>query len=155
MKFNKEIEDFLKHRSLANVATSDKTGKPNLSLKGIIDFDCENGILFFFDLYCKQTRKNLQENPQIAVTLVDYENFAGFQFKGKAEIIDSGQELEKYVFNWHLIKHNQFKERLSWHFSKILKNKPSEFDLPKPKYLVKIKVEEILDLAQYIKHANE
>jgi predicted pyridoxine 5'-phosphate oxidase superfamily flavin-nucleotide-binding protein len=149
MKFEKDIEDILKVHSLAHVATTDTNGNPNVSLKGIVDYDSENGVLCFLDLFCNHTRKNLKENTKIAVTLVDYDNFKGYQFKGVAETVDSGDEYDKCVQTWHFQKHSRYRERLDWNFSKIMKPGKSEIDLPSPKYLVKVKVQEIINLAPF------
>jgi predicted pyridoxine 5'-phosphate oxidase superfamily flavin-nucleotide-binding protein len=149
MQFSEDIISLLKNKSLANVATADKKDQPNVSLKGIVDFNEQEGTLYFLDLFCNNTRKNLQENEKVAITVVDYDNFLGYQFKGTVEIIDSGAEFEKYSFEWNLKKHNRFRDRINWNMSRFVKDTQSELDLPKPKYLVKVTVNETINLAAF------
>jgi len=151
MEFSVNVSELLKRRSLAYVATANEEGKPNVSLKTIVDYDVQEGILYFIDLFSHNTRNNLGVNNKIAISLVDYDKFAGFQFKGKAEMINQGPEFEKYTAQWHLLKANMFRDRIDWNLTRILKKERSELTLPHPKYLVKVKVSEVIDLAPVAK----
>jgi len=151
MIFNQDIKEVLEQYTVSYVATAAKNGMPNVSLKGIIKFDAEEGIIYFLDLFCQNTEKNLKENRKIALAVVDHKNFKGFQFKGTAELIDSGVEFEQCKNEWHISKHNRFRERVNHNIRELFKDTASELDLPEPKYLVKIKVEEIIDLAAFKK----
>jgi len=42
-----------------------------------------------------KTRQNLEQNPKVAVTVIDAATNAGFQFKGTAELIVSGALYEQ------------------------------------------------------------
>ncbi len=120
-KISKELQDFMQGK-LGWVATASKDGAPNVTPKGTVQALDENTIIFA-DLFSLKTRDNLKNNPQVAVTLVDLEKFVGYQFKGKAELIDSGPLFDK-------VKED-------------LKKAPKP--LPEPKYVAKITVEEIFD----------
>ena len=104
------------------VATADRSGMPNVTPKGTIQVLDEHTIIFA-DLFSLKTRANLQGNPHVAVTLVDHERFIGYQFKGKADLIQSGPLFEKVKAD--------------------LKKAPKP--LPEPTYVAKITVEEIYD----------
>ena len=118
---SKELQEFVKGK-LGWVATANQEGMSNVTPKGTIQVLDENTIIFA-DLFSLKTRDNLQNNPKVAVTLVDHEKFIGYQFKGKAELIDSGPIYEKV--------------------REELKKAPKP--LPEPKYVAKITVEEIYD----------
>jgi len=120
-KISKELQDFVKGK-LGWVATADQEGLPNVTPKGTIQVLDDNTIIFA-DLFSLKTRDNLQKNPKVAVTVIDQEKFAGYQFKGKAELIDAGPVYEKV------------KEEL----------KKAPRPLPEPKYVAKITVEAIYD----------
>jgi predicted pyridoxine 5'-phosphate oxidase superfamily flavin-nucleotide-binding protein len=76
-------------KGLAFVGTADRNGKPNLAPKGSLRLgDAET--LVFAEGVGKKTLQNLRENPEVAVAVVDREKMVGYQFKGKAEIIESG-----------------------------------------------------------------
>lgn len=118
---SKELQEFVKGK-LGWVATANLGGMPNVTPKGTIRVLDEHTIIFA-DLFSLKTRANLQVNPHVAVTLVDHEKFIGYQFKGKAELIQSGPLFETV------------KEDL----------KKAPRPLPEPKYVAKITVEEIYD----------
>jgi len=149
MKFSDSVVNILKKETLGYVSTSDKNGKPNVSLKGIIDYDVEAGIIFFLDLYCMTTKNNLTENPQIAIGVVDHADFDGVQLKGRAELITEGPDFDKHCLNWHQDKHKRYMERTSESFRIMEKKKHkeiTEYDMPNPRYLVKVIVEEVITL---------
>lgn len=116
-----ELQEFVKGK-LGWVATAGKDGMPNVTPKGTIDVLDEH-TLVFADLFSKKTRDNLMANPLVAVTLVDVEKFMGYQFKGKAELVNAGPAYEKVV--------------------EQLKKRPKP--LPAPTYVAKITVEAIYD----------
>ncbi|MDR2611505.1 MAG: pyridoxamine 5'-phosphate oxidase family protein [Deltaproteobacteria bacterium] len=119
-KLTAEIKDFIAGK-MAWVGTADKAGVPNLAPKGTLKvLDDEN--LVFADLFSLKTRKALEENPQVAVAVLD--KMTGYQIKGKAELLTSGPVYETV--------------------SKGVKEAMP--DLPGPKYAVKIAVEAVFSL---------
>ena len=122
-KISDEVKDFLKNR-LCFVATVDSKGMPNLVAKGdIAALDEEH--LIFADLYAHQTKKNLIKNPNVAVSVVNPASYRGYQFKGKAEIIERGKIydlLARQITDGGQLNH------------------------PDAKYAVKIKVDKIIDI---------
>ncbi len=120
-KISPDLQNFVNGK-LGWVATAGPEGMPNVTPKGTIRV-LDDQTLVFADLFSLKTRENLLKNPKVAVTLIDQEQFKGYQFKGKAELIDAGPLFEK-------IKDD-------------LKKAPKA--LPEPKYIAKITVEEIFD----------
>lgn len=123
-KLTEEIKEFLGQGRLAYVATCSKEGIPNVAPKGSLGaLDDEH--LVFADLYSRKTRKNLEENPRVAVSVVNPPAYQGYQFKGTVEILDSGPALERAVEMVESIR----------------------MDPSKVKYAVVITVDEIYDLS--------
>ena len=117
----KEIQDFLSCK-LAWVGTADKSGVPNLSPKGTLKV-LDDQTLVFADLFSLKTRAALEQNPQVAVAVID--KITGYQMKGKAELLDKGDLYDGVT-------------------GEVKKAMP---DLPGPKYAVKITVEAIYSLS--------
>ncbi|MDR3577617.1 MAG: pyridoxamine 5'-phosphate oxidase family protein [Anaerolineaceae bacterium] len=104
------------------VATASKDGIPNIAIKGSLRV-MDDEHLLFADLFSLKTRKNLEENPKVAVMVFDPETRKGYSLKGQAEMISSGPIYDQMV--------------------EILKQAPMKF--PPPKYAVKITVEAVYD----------
>ena len=120
-KIPDEVQEFVKNK-MAWVATASPDGVPNATPKGTVQVIDEEHIVFA-DLFSLKTRDNLQNNPKVAVTVVDLEKYKGYQFKGSAELVDSGPIFDRVV------------EQL----------KKAPMQLPHPKYVVIITVDSIFD----------
>jgi len=120
-KIPKEVQEFVKDK-MAWVATASPDGVPNATPKGSTRIMDDEHIVFA-DLFSLKTRDNLQKNPKVAVTVVDLEKFKGYQFKGAAQLVDSGPIFDKVVED--------------------LKKVPMQ--LPHPKYVVIITVDSVFD----------
>jgi uncharacterized protein len=92
-KIPQGIREFLTSY-LSFVATADSKGVPNVVPKGNLAVLDDNHLVFA-DLYSLQTRKNLKGNPQIAITVVNPAGYAGYQIKGRAEVIERGKEYDR------------------------------------------------------------
>ncbi len=117
----KYVQEFIPGK-LAWVATASRDGMPNATPKGSLKLLDEHHVLFA-DLFSLKTRKNLEENRKVAVTVVDTATGKGYQIKGTAEILDSGQLFDETA--------------------KQLKASPKQ--LPPMQHLVKITVESVFD----------
>ena len=123
-KLTQEIKEFLSQGRLAFVATATREGVPNVVPKGSLGV-LDDDHLVFADLYSQKTKHNLSENAQVAVAVVNPAAYEGYQFKGTAQTVDSGEAYEKALEIVDSIR----------------------MDRSKVKYAVIIKVEEIFDLA--------
>jgi len=84
-----EIKDFLNLQKLGYVATVTSEGKPNISPKGtIIGWDSQT--LAFADIRSPDTMKNLKENPNVELNVIDPLLRKGFLFEGQARLIKDG-----------------------------------------------------------------
>lgn len=117
----KHVQDFLPGK-LAWVATASRDGQPNVTPKGSLKLLDEHHVLFA-DLFSLKTRKNLEENAKVAVTVADTATAKGYQLKGTAEVVTSGPLFEET--------------------SKQLKESPK--GLPPLHHVVKITVESVFD----------
>lgn len=120
-KIPSEVQEFVKGK-MAWVATASLDGVPNATPKGTVRVLDDEHIVFA-DLFSLKTRDNLQKNPKVAVTVVDLEKLKGYQFKGTAQMLESGAVFDQVV--------------------EQLKNAPKQ--LPPPKYVVLITVDSIFD----------
>ncbi len=117
----KHVQEFLPGK-LAWVATAGSDGTPNATPKGSVRLLDDQHIVFA-DLFSVKTRRNLEENPKVAVTVIDAGTHIGYQLKGTAELLSSGMLFEQTV--------------------KELKQ--NSMALPAPTYVVKINVEAVYD----------
>ena len=116
-----ELVEFIKGKP-GWVATASKDGMPNVAIKGSLRV-LDEGNLAFADLFSLKTRKNLQENPQVAIMVYEESSRKGYAFKGRAEMLDSGPVFTQMA--------EQIKQRMP--------------QLPPPKYVVKVRVDAIFD----------
>ena len=86
------VQDFLPGK-MGWVATSSSKGEPNATPKGSVRVLDDQHIVFA-DLFSLKTRANLQENPQVAVTVIDPATAKGYQIKGRAEMLTQGPLFE-------------------------------------------------------------
>jgi len=121
VKIPSEVQEFLKGK-VGWVATSSKDGTPNVSLKGSLRV-LDEGHLVFADINSLKTRKNLEENPKVAVMAYDAEARKAYMLKGAVEIFSAGP------------LYDQVTQGMKQHMP----------HLPAPKYVVKVTVDAVFD----------
>jgi len=105
-------------QQLAVIATASTAGIPNIGPKGSM-FVVDNETLAYSEGTSEKTLRNIQENPKVAIMVVDREKADGYQIKGTAELLTGGDFFEQMA------------------------RRQEERKRPRPKNVVKIKVEEI------------
>ena len=91
-----EIKNFLNIQKLGYVATVSSDGLPNISPKGtIIAWSSE--ILAFADIRSPDTVKNLQNNSNVEINVIDPLLRKGYLFKGIARLINSGLQYDEIL----------------------------------------------------------
>ena len=91
-----EIKEFLDLQKLGYVATVGSDGKPNLSPKGtIIAWSSE--VLAFADIRSPDTMKNLQNNPNVEINVIDPLLRKGYLFQGEARILDDSSLFDEIL----------------------------------------------------------
>ena len=117
----KHVQEFLPGK-MGWVATATLNGEPNVTPKGSVQLLDDQHVIFA-DLFSLKTRRNLEQNPKVAVTVIEPNGTNGYQLKGKAELLSSGPLYEQVAV--------QVKQKMP--------------NLPPPKYVVKIAVEAVYD----------
>lgn len=131
-----EIKDFLNLQKLAYVATVTSDGKPNISPKGtMIGWDSET--LAFADIRSPDTVRNLKDNPNVEINVIDPLLRKGFLFQGTARIIEDGSTYEKILNHY---RENGIKSKIN---SIILVDVSNISDVTSPLYDMGISEEEI------------
>ena len=137
MEMNKEIQDMI-NENVVHLATTSGDGIPNVVPVGGIRVISESELLIV-DVLFDKTKKNLLENPQVAIAVEVLGKGAprGYQLKGRAELFTSGEifeEAEKMV-------------------KKMRKRRQGHIDL-KVKSAVLVDVEEIYSTVRQKKEEN-
>ncbi len=82
-------------KDLVFLATASSEGIPNVVPIGFAR-PIDNGSILIADNYMNKTRKNIEENPNVAIVTKDAQKNP-YQFKGTAEIFDSGKIFDEVV----------------------------------------------------------
>ena len=117
----KQVQEFLAGK-MGWVGTATRDGVPNVTPKGTLRLLDDQHVIFA-DLFSLKTRQNLEQNPKVAVTVIEPNGTTGYQMKGTAELLTSGPLYDQVAAQ--------------------LKQKSA--GLPTPKYVVKITVEAVYD----------
>ncbi|MCP4962895.1 MAG: pyridoxamine 5'-phosphate oxidase family protein [Actinomycetia bacterium] len=88
-KITQAHRDLIEEVGLCYAASSSSDGMPNVSPKGSI-MVVDDDHIAFADIMSPHTRKNLEENPRVAVMVCKRETFTGFQFTGTVELTSDG-----------------------------------------------------------------
>jgi hypothetical protein len=88
-----QVQEFFKGK-MGWVATSTCDGQPNVTPKGTVQV-LDDQHVAFGDLFSLKTRQNLEQNPKVAVTVIDPGTAKGYQVKGTAELLTSGPLFDK------------------------------------------------------------
>lgn len=141
-----EAIHFFKKQGFAIVSTLDKNGTIHTACKGILKIIPE-GEIYLVDLYQGRTYHNLKENHIISITAADEHTFTGFSLKGKAEMIPRDNLEPQILKAWDDMIVSRVTHRLLKNIREE-KGHPShpEALLPSPKYMIKMEVQEIIDL---------
>jgi len=138
---------FFESQGFAVVSTIDRAGRPHSSCKGLVDIN-SSGLIYLLDLYQGKTYENLKKNPNISITAVDEHRFTGYCLKGKARMVIGDKLKPQIIRAWE----SRITSRIA---SRLIKNvqgekghpRQPEALLPKPKYLIVMKTEEVVDLS--------
>jgi uncharacterized protein len=96
IKITQEMKSIMAKVKTPVVATASKDGQPNVVPIAFTKIISDNEILLM-DNYMNKTRLNIEENPEVAISIWDQELHMGYQFKGKARIETSGNHFAEGV----------------------------------------------------------
>ena len=97
-KLTAEMSNFIKKErdpSTVFVGTSNKDGIPNISAKGTFISILDDETLAYADTYSLKTLKNVRQNPHVTIAVINAQTYKGYQFKGLAEVVESGPLLDE------------------------------------------------------------
>ena len=84
-KLTQDMKDSWAKAEVFMVATIDSDGKPNSVPVGLAKIIAHNEIMVVDNLMVK-TRKNIEQNPNVAITCWSGKDGYGYQLKGKARV---------------------------------------------------------------------
>ena len=145
-RLNDDIVQFFRSQGAVIVNTLDRDGSIHSSCKGAVKID-KVGLVYLLDLYRGKTYENLKHNNNLTITAVDEHKFIGYCLKGKARLMPQERIRSKVIAAWE----EKITGRISRRLIKNIRDekghpKHPEALLPRPKYLIVMKVEEIVDL---------
>ena len=97
-KLTAEMSNFIKKERdpvTVFVGTSSKDGIPNIAAKGTFISILDDETLAYADTYSVKTIKNVRQNPNVVIAVINSKTYKGYQFKGMAEVVESGPILEE------------------------------------------------------------
>lgn len=145
-KLDTNVIDFFQNQGCVIVSTIDKNGSVHNACKGIVMIN-SNGEIYLLDLYRGKTHENLKNNPRISLTAIDEHKFTGYCLKGRGRILPEAKLQSQIIKAWE--------ERITGRLTRrLLKNirgekghgRHPEVLLPRPEYMIVMKVEEVVDL---------
>jgi predicted pyridoxine 5'-phosphate oxidase superfamily flavin-nucleotide-binding protein len=130
-------------------ATCSKDGKPNVVPIGLVESLSDSEVLVI-DVRFDKTRKNLEENPEVAIAVTDIKRHQAYQIKGNAKVITSGLLFEnalkiaeeKSEKRKNMMK-KRFEEIQDPELKRLYKKRMEKHQDLKPKAAVRIKINEI------------
>ena len=131
-----KIKNFLNLQNLGYVATVSSDGKPNISPKGTI-IGWSSDTLAFADIRSPDTMKNLIENPNVEINVIDPLLRKGYLFQGTARFLEDGT-LYQEILNHY--RQNGIKSQIN---SIVLVDVSCVSDVLSPLYDLGISEEEI------------
>ena len=140
---------FFQSQNFVILATIDPGGGAHTACKGIIEIAKDDEV-YLLDLYRSKTFANLNSNSNVSITAVDEHKFKGFCLKGVARIATAQEVDEQLIKAWE----DRITSRIT---QRVLKNmqekkghpKHPEALLPKPQYVIIVKVKEVVDLTPH------
>ena len=93
VKMSPEIKDVVAKQKPLPIATSDKSGKPNVVFVTMWKIFDDETILFV-DNFFNKTRKNIEVNPSMAIVAYDSETKKSYQIKGTVDIETKGERFQ-------------------------------------------------------------
>lgn len=141
------IIDFLRTQDFVIVSSIDKNGFPHNSCKAIVKID-PAGEIYLVDVYFGVTGENIERNQYASISAVDEHKFVGYCLKGKARKMQDDSISQEIIKTWE----DNITSRLA---KRLLRNLAQEHgqghhpeaSLPRPKHLIVLDVEEIVNLA--------
>lgn len=135
---------FISQGKFVNVATCSNERMPNVAPKLIAKTD--RNIIYIIDYVIGKTYSNLKENPRASLSFIDDRTLTGYQMNGSVDILESGEEFEKFIEEFQKIKTDFTVERILLNVRTGEKSTPLDISLPDKFAILKVKVVEIVEI---------
>ena len=141
--------NFFENQGFVIVSTIDTNKSVHNSCKGIVKIE-QKGTVYLLDLYRAKTFFNLKRNPHISITAVDEHGFKGYCLKGQARLLKQKEIDSRLIKAWE----DKITNRITARLLKNLRQEKGhprhpEALLPKPEYIIAMRVDEIVDLTPH------
>lgn len=93
-KLTEEAKQTIGNLRPSLVATASKTGKPNVSIKGLLHV-LDDDHVALADVASSASIANMRENSQVAIICLAMPGRKGCLVYGKGEVLDSGHEFDR------------------------------------------------------------
>ena len=143
------VVTFFQNQGFVIVSTIDTNKSIHNSCKGIVKIE-HKGTVYLLDLYRARTFFNLKRNPHISITAVDEHSFKGYCLKGRARLLKQKEIDSRLIKAWE----DKITNRITARLLKNLRQEKGhprhpEALLPKPEYIIAMRVDEIVDLTPH------
>jgi predicted pyridoxine 5'-phosphate oxidase superfamily flavin-nucleotide-binding protein len=133
--------------NICYLATSSKNGVTNVIPVGLVEV-LDDSTIAVVDVRMDKTRRNLEENENVALAVTDSNKLQGYQFKGKASVVTTGEMMawanefvkKKLEKRRELLLNRLKSEKDPEMISKIKKLSEVTYQ---PKAVILVKVEEV------------
>ena len=95
-KITQHMKDITEKTPIFIMATASRDGKPNGVPIGLARVISDDEIMLV-DVFMNKTRRNIEENPLVAVSFWSHKARGGYQFKGRARVETSGKLFDDAV----------------------------------------------------------
>ena len=135
---------FLAKGKFVNVATCSNERMPNVAPKLIAK--TEKNIIYLIDYVIGKTYSNLKENPRASLSFINDRTLTGYQMNGSVDVLESGEEFEKFIEEFQKIKTDFTVERILLNVRIGEKAASSDLSMPDQFAILKVKVIEIVEI---------
>ena len=86
------LKHFFRNAQFVDIATCDKQCRPYAAPKFLLKV--EGDKIYLADYVFGKTWRNLQENPFVSLTILDYDSLIGYQFNGEVGLLIEGDDYD-------------------------------------------------------------
>lgn len=139
------IKQVLSRKQFVYFASSDLSSRPNVAPKFLVKYDKD--FIYLVDYVIGQTWENVKANPWAAVSFKDDESLTGYVFKGPVTLLTSGAEFNEIIDELHGKQLSLTVERVIKGIQRGKKHENFEIAAPSKGAILKVKVEEIVEVS--------
>jgi uncharacterized pyridoxamine 5'-phosphate oxidase family protein len=147
---DKKVLDNLKKEHFVIIGTCDIKNVPNVSHKLVLE--AQDNLIYLIDQMKGETFKNIKVNPNISLLTVDTERQLAYRINGVAELIEEGEDYDKFLEKIDKRKTKLTTLRVIEGVRRGKKHKKFELAKLKPAAIIKTKVKKVSKISFSGKH---